>query len=124
MKKHITAIDNVIDNNLNVTWDDLGFNRRFGDAYAESIEAENDIPDFAYVIWDEDIDGIIEDCKKTGIDEFTISSTFSGLLTIIAKFQERGCVLQGLVEINSRYDRDYRTGERKRIPALLIKVCK
>lgn len=123
MKKHIETIDNAIKNNPQASPKELGFNSTFGAAYLDSIEAENDLPNFGRVIWEDDIDEILEDCRKTGITEFTISSAFSGLLTTIAEFQKRGCTMQGLVEINSSYDKDWRTGEKKRIPALLIKVC-
>lgn len=43
-------------------------------------EAGNDLPNFAEVIWDDDIETILADCRKLGVREFTISSTFSSLL--------------------------------------------
>ena len=123
MKNHIAAIDNAIENNSRASWKELGFNSTFGAAYLYSFEAGNDLPNYGEVIWDTDIDEILADCRKTGITEFTISSTFSSLIETIAEFQKRGCMMQGLVEINSRYDRNWRTGEKKRIPAFLMKIC-
>ncbi len=123
MKNHIAAIDNAVENGSRTNWKELGFNSTFGEAYLYSLEAGNDLPNFGEVIWNIDIDEILADCRKTGITEFTISSTFSSLIETIAEFQKRGCMMQGLVEINSRYDKDWRTGEKKRIPAFLMKIC-
>lgn len=123
MKNHIADIDNAIENQSRMSWKELGFNQTFGQAYLYSLEAENDLPNYGDVIWDDDIDEIIADCRKTGTTEFTISSTFSSLIETIAQFQKRGCMMQGLVEINSRYESNWRTGEKKRIPAFLMKLC-
>ena len=123
MKTHIAAIDNAIENNSRASWKELGFNSTFGAAYLYSLETGNDLPNYGKVIWDTDIDEILADCHKTGITEFTISSTFSSLIETIAEFQKRGCMMQGLVEINSWYEKDWNTGERKRIPAFLMKIC-
>jgi hypothetical protein len=123
MKNHIAAIDNAIENNTRASWQELNFNSTFGAAYLYSLEAGNDLPNYDDVIWDTDIAEIITDCHRTGITEFTISSTFSGLINTIAQFQKCGCTLQGIVEINSKLSKDWRTGEKKRISAFLIKVC-
>lgn len=123
MKKHITTIDNILENNLEVDWEDLGFNASFVNAYVESIEAENDRPDFVLGISDDEVDDIIENCRKTGITEFTISREFPEMFEILEEFEKRGCVADGMVRINSRFERDHRTGERKCIFALLVEVC-
>lgn len=123
MKNHIAVIDNAIENDLQTSWKELGFNSTFGAAYLYSLEAGNDLPNYGEVIWDTDIDEILADCRKTGNTEFTISSTFSELITTIAEFQKRGCMMQGLVEINSRFVKNRRTGEKERIPAFLMKLC-
>ena len=123
MKNRIAVIDKAIENNIRVSWKGLNFNSTFGEAYLYSLEAGNDLPNYGDVIWDTDIAEIITDCHRTGITEFTISSTFSRLIETIVVFQQCGCTLQGIVEINSRYEKDWRTGEKKRIPAFLIKVC-
>lgn len=102
---------------------DIDINPTFGAAYFYSIDADNDLINFAEVIWDYDIDPIIENCKRLGINEFTISSTFSSLITTIAELQKRGCTLDGLTEINSRYD-DWKTGKKERIPAFKMSITK
>ena len=106
---------------------DIDINPTFGAAYFYSIDAGNDLINFAEVIWDYDIDPILENCKRLGISEFTISSTFSSLITTIAELQKKGCTLDGLTEINSRYD-DWRAGlngsesRKERIPAFKMSL--
>ena len=121
MMNHIEAIDRAFENEDRISWKSLGFNPTFGQAYIDSLEAGNDLPNYGEVIWDCDIEQIIADCRRTGITEFTISSTFSSLIETIAEFQKRGCLLKGLIEINSRYT-DRSTGEKRRIPAFLMSL--
>lgn len=107
-------------------YSEITVNSTFGAAYFYSKEAGNDLINFAEVIWDYDIDEILENCKRFEITEFTISSTFSSLIITLAEFEKRGCKLQGLVEINSRHD-DWKAcfeGEsrKERIPALKISL--
>ena len=107
-------------------YSEINVNATFGAAYFYSKEAGNDLINFAEVIWDYDIDEILENCRKFEITEFTISSTFSSLIITLAEFEKRGCKLQGLVEINSRHD-DWKAcfeGEsrKERIPALKISL--
>ena len=105
---------------------DIDVNPRFGEAYFYSLDAGNDLINYGEVIWDYDIDPIIENCRRFGIKEFTISSTFSSLITTIAEFQKRGINLDGLIEINSKYD-DWKAeleGEsrKERIPAFKLSL--
>jgi hypothetical protein len=105
---------------------DSGINHTFAVAYFYSREAGNDLINFSEVIWDYDIDEIIENCRRFGIKGFTISSTFSSLILTIAEFQKRGIELDGLTEINSRSD-DWKAlleGERRkeRIPAFRLSI--
>lgn len=101
-------------------YNEIGVNPTFGEAYFYSMEAGNDLINFAEVIWNTDIDEIVRDCKRFGIEEFTISSTFSSLIETLAELQKRGMKVGAVYEVNSRYD-DWRSdGERvkRRIPAL------
>lgn len=45
------------------------------------------------------------------------------LAQLIAGLQKRGCTLDGLTEINSRYD-DWKTGKKERIPAFKMSIAK
>ena len=59
-------------------------------AYRESCKAENELVNFGEVIWDNEIETIAEELKNLGIEEFTISSTFSSLIDTLAKFEKHG----------------------------------
>ena len=107
-------------------YSEIDVNPTFGAAYFYSQDAGNDLINFSEVIWDYDIDEILENCRRFGIESFTISSTFSSLIITIAEFEKRGCKLEGLIEINSR-DEDWKAsleGEsiKERIPAFKISL--
>lgn len=118
--RRIEALDKAAE--TGARYKDTGVTPTFGAAYFNSLDAGNDLIDFNEVIWDHDIDEIMEDFRKFGITEFTISSTFSSLIETIAELEKRGCHLEGLVEINSRFD-DWHTGEKKRIPAFKMTIA-
>ncbi len=90
MKYTIEAIENA---KPGMCWEEIRCQWTLGQAYLYSKEAGNDLPNFAEVIWDYDIEAILADCRKLGVKEFTISSTFSSLIETIAKFEELGCTL-------------------------------
>lgn len=118
MKYTIEAIENA---ELGTSWKDIGCHPTLGAAYLCSREAGNELPDFADVIWDYDIETILADCRRLGVKEFTISSTFSSLIRVIARFEELGCTLDGLVRIRERYPH-FGTDKRELIPALKLTV--
>ena len=86
-------------------------------AYRKSIDAGNDLVDFSEVIWDEDIEAIAETFATAGITEFTISSTFSGLITTLAAFEKHGFKMAGITEVYANYT-DWMTNERACVPAI------
>jgi len=111
---------------IGTKYGELGINPTFGAAYFYSRTAGNRLINFSEVIWDRDIDEIIANCRRYGIKDFTISSTFSGLLETIAEFEKRGCHMVRLIEINSNID-DWKAGlegiqKKEVIPALLMRI--
>ena len=96
---------------------EYGINGTLFWAYRKSIEAGNDKIDFSEVIWDYDIEEIANSLKENGICEFTISSTFSSLISTLAEFEKHGFQMAGLTEVNANYT-DWQTGERAKIPAI------
>ena len=123
--KRIEILDKAAE--IGMKHKDINVNPTFSQAYFYSLEAGNDLINFGEVIWDYDIDPILENCRRFGIEAFTISSTFSSLILTIAELQKKGCKLDGLVEINSRYD-DWRAGlngsesRKERIPAFKMSL--
>ena len=116
MKITIDAIENAIRARSGMSWKQLGFNPTFGQAYLYSRDAGNDLLNFADTIWEDEIPAILNDCRRCGITEFTISSTFSGMVKTIAEFERYGCRLHGMTEINSTME-SWETSEKERIPA-------
>ena len=118
MKYTIEAIENA---KPGMRWEEIGCHWTLGQAYLYSKEAGNDLPNFAEVIWDYDIEAILADCRKLGVKEFTISSTFSSLIETIARFEELGCTLDGIVRVKERYTH-FRSDDRTLIPAFKMTV--
>lgn len=96
---------------------DWGINGTAFWAYRKSIDAGNDLIDFSEVIWDDDIDAIVQTFTDSGITAFTISSTFSGLIPTLAAFDKHGFKMAGITEVNASYT-DWQTGKRAKIPAI------
>mgnify|MGYP000496043841 CR=1 FL=1 len=114
--KKITAFENAITNQVKDIRAE-GINATVFWAYRKSIDAGNDLIDFSEVIWDEDIDPIAETFRENGITEFTISSTFSGLIPTLAAFEKHGFKMAGITEVNANYT-DWMTGARAKVSAI------
>ena len=84
-------------------------------------ESDNDLIDFNEAIWDYDIKEIADCLRAEGITEFTISSTFSGLIETLAAFEKEGICMNGLTTVNARHT-DWQTGEHAKIPAIKMIV--
>lgn len=95
----------------------IGINPAMFWAYRTSKEVGNDLIDFHEIIWDSDIPGIAESCKKNDIREFTISCTFSSLIKVLAKFEQLGFKVGGLATAKANYT-DFITGEFAVVPAI------
>ena len=119
MKTRIEAIENLIAKDGNLS--DINVNHTFGRAYSHSLEAGNELIDFDDVIWDDDIKEIIENCKRFGITEFTISSGFSSIIETLGEFSELGCKVDGIVKVKSIH-KDRQTGENRIVPAIRISL--
>ena len=100
---------------------DWGINPTLFWAYRNSITAGNDMIDFGETIWDRDIEEITGTLKENDISEFTISSTFSGLIPTLAEFAKNGFQMAGLTEVRESYT-DFQTNERAIIPAIRMKA--
>ncbi len=94
---------------------------RFYKDYEDAQKRGNACIDFSECIWDKEIPQLVKDLKAYGIEEFTISSTYSGLVKTIWIFQQNGCTLEGLEEING-HCRDFKNGDYEKVPAFKFKV--
>ena len=114
--KKIAAFENAIANQVK----DLraeGINPTAFWAYRTSCHCGNDLIDFNEVIWDEDIEAIAATLDANGITEFTISSTFSGLIKTLVGFENAGYKMAGTTKVNANYT-DWATGEYAKVDAL------
>ena len=99
--KKINKIEEV--KNKDVRLEDVGINRTFYWAYIRTQETTNEKLDFEDVIWENDVEGIIKNCKEFGLKEITISSRFSSLIDILAVFEKQGAKLVGLTKVTTRF---------------------
>ena len=99
--KTIEKIEKI--KNKDIRLEEVGINRTFYWAYLRTQDTTNETIDFNDVVWETDIIGIIKNCHEFDIDEITISSAFSGLLNVLAKFEEQGCKILGLTKVTNRF---------------------
>lgn len=69
----------------------------------EEINLENKTINFEDIIRESEVEKIVADCKNKGIKQITISGTFTGMINILARFEEFGCKVNGLTKVESSY---------------------
>lgn len=117
--KEIQAFENAITNRVaNLAAE--GINSTAFWAYRKSRENGNERLDFNEVIWDEDIEAIAATLEQNGITEFTISSTFSGLIATLVAFEKLGYKTAGTIRVNASY-KNWQTETYEKIDALLMR---
>ena len=115
--KKIEIFEQVINSEKPVDLRKVGINSTMYWAYRNSKEVGNDLIDFREVIWNEDVAEIAEICDEAEVTEFTISSTFSGLIETLAEFEKYGFVMDGLTKVKTGRT-DWHTNEYAVIPAI------
>ena len=88
--------------------------------YQSSREHGNLNLNLSEVIWDEQVPEIVACMKANGIERFTFSAKYTEAIKTAWLFQQEGYVLEGFVEINSRYTDAY--GNSEKVPALQFRV--
>lgn len=92
---------NIRENNL-----PEGEDRKAYMAYREGLSRNLDCPDIADIVWDREVEPIVNTFKKYGITKFTYSSTASGAIETAMMFVKAGCALDGIRD--NFYSEDYR----------------
>lgn len=100
---------------------DTGINYTIYWAYNYTKEAGNELLDFHEAIWERDVEEIAEFLKREGITEFTISSSSTGLIAILAAFEKLGVKMAGTTEVFANYI-DWSTGKAAILPAIQMEV--
>lgn len=88
--------------------------------YQSSREHGNLNLDLCEIVWDHQVPEIVSCMKANGIERFTFSATYTEAIKTAWLFQQEGCVLEGFVEINSKYTDAY--GDSLKVPALQFRV--
>ncbi len=90
-------------------------------SYKDAKDRGNEYIDISDNIWDENVKGLIDNLREYGIDHFTFSSGWSSAVDTAWLFLQNGCVLEGLVEINSQY-KSFGSDEYDKAHGYLFKV--
>jgi hypothetical protein len=98
--KKIAILEKVI--NKEIHYSEVEVNGTFFNAYRETQYDGLKELNFNNVIWEEDIEEIVANCKKFNVKHFTISNTSSGFIRRLALFKKAGCDFAGLSTI--KYD--------------------
>ena len=94
---------------------------RIARAYREARDKGNEHVDFHDVIWDKDVEGLITCMREHGIEHFTFSSGWSSAVETAWLFQENGCKLEGMAEINGTCTA-FMSDEYERVPAYVFSI--
>lgn len=70
--------------------------------YEKSMDNENEYLDFSDVIWDDEIEPLVETMKENNIEHFTYSCRATDAVETIWLFKQAGCEIEGMSEINTR----------------------
>ena len=95
---------------------DFGFAYRL---YKQMKECGNKFIDLSIAIHDEV--GTLQTLRKYGFEHFTFSSGWSSAVESAWIFQQNGCRLLGLIELNSIH-KDWTTGEREKVHGYLFSI--
>ena len=95
---------------------DFGFAYRL---YKQMKECGNEYIDLSIAIHDEV--GVLQTLRKYGFEHFTFSSGWSSAVESAWIFQQNGCRLLGLIELNSIH-KDWTTGEREKVHGYLFSI--
>ena len=117
--KAIEKFDNVIAQGREVI--DESINYTVFRAYRIGLKTKNDTIDFGEVIWNQDVEGVVETLREFGFESFTISNTASGMTELVAEFLKHGCKLAGMTVVKTQYE-DWMTGKLNTAPAFVIEL--
>lgn len=88
--------------------------------FTEAQERGNERIDLHEVIWDDKVKPLIDSLREYGIEEFTLSATWSSAVKTAWLFLQNGCHLQGMVQINGQTNAF--SNEPEKIPAFLFRL--
>ena len=128
LRKKLDAADATEKENLQVSYRTLlnsiaelgGAASRIWREYDQARENGNALLDINDVVWDKDVEALVNCLRQYGIKKFTFSSGWSSAGDTAWLFQQNGCKLEGLVEINGNMN--YLSGEHEKLHGYLFSV--
>lgn len=88
--------------------------------YKYAKDNGNELLDINESVHDKDVKPLIDTFRALGIEKFTFSATYCGAVDIAWLFQQNGCKLLGLVEING--EESLESNEHKKLHGYLFSV--
>lgn len=95
--------------------------RRLFTEYDLSRNCGNELLDISTGMWDRDVPKMVAVMRENGIERFTFSTCVSRAMETAWLFQKNGCVLEGLIEINSHYG-EHGSNQHRKAHGLLFRV--
>lgn len=89
--------------------------------YFRAKENGNELIDLYEYILEDQIPALVKQARELGIEEFTISSGFSGLQDTLAIFEEQGVTISGLTKVKTGLT-GFGTDEPKLKNAIIMKI--
>ena len=90
-------------------------------AYEASMDCGNECLDIRDTVSDEKVEELVSSMRRLGFKAFTFSSSWSSAVETAWLFQEAGCTLAGLVEINGPH-KDFKTKEYEKVHGYLFRL--
>lgn len=109
--------DATKENNFVMNPQMVGLNSLLYWSYRDAQKCENELINFNEPFLGSDFEEITNFFKKENITEFTISSTYSGLISMLALLEQNGFEIGGMIMVNSFYKK-FETDEWVKMPAI------
>ena len=101
---------------------DLGTHRDIYWGYHHAKRNGNEVIDFNDLKWPDEVPQIVDQLRTLNIQEFTISSTWTSLMDVLAAFSMENVEMQGMTQILTG-DTDFETGMPIYKNAILMRIA-
>lgn len=101
---------------------DLGIHRDIYWGYHHAKRNGNKVIDFNDLKWPDEVPQIVDQLRTLNIQEFTISSTWTSLMDVLAAFSMENVEMQGMTQILTG-DTDFETGMPIYKNAILMRIA-
>lgn len=89
--------------------------------YETAQDVGNEFINVSEVYEYQDVPSMLKLFKEYGIEQFTFSSGWSSAIKAVWEFTQNGCVLEGMVEVNTIHTK-FLSDEHEKVPAFLLRV--